>query len=715
MSERVVVQQDTIQVVSVGVQGPPGPPSLSPDGIITVEGDLIRGGSGGTPERLPIGATDDLPTIVDGQVIWQSRERVNLRSHLTLDGSNQATAFQALADSLSAGTQMVLDYGANLGIGAQVTWSGKRLDLVGVGEALLTETSALTVPIIKATDAAKSTIGGFRVVGAETNFIGTVNPQRFALELESSDEVRVIDLRIGGKSRGVIFDRCNRMRVSGLAVTGLIHATQLNGSIDAAVTTITVDSTTGFETAGSFRIEDEIITYTGKTGTTFTGCTRGGSAAAHADNTVVVEYFANVNYHTTCVVDGCSDSIFDGLIGYNIGSVYVHGTVNGVPTGNVVLGLRGHNIYDNGVYLDGGFGTDIIAPFIRNDTGHRNGSSAVKLRHSRNRVIGGGCTGTTIGVSVTGIADANDAYGASGYGSIVDGFVAYACRGSGFFADLTTATETDSPFRDVIFHGCQAIACCARGAASDHSFRLVGTIGGKLDACKVVDHAGSTSSYAIAISGQASPARLNKRNVLSDCEVVWPDSGAPATISVLVSYADDTQINNLTLVNTAAVGVHIVNANRTKVRGTNGINLATSSVTVNPSAASAVDTVVEMFEGMTWVDSGVTTRVIWMGKRVHVVTAAYTLTSTNYDGIETIEAGGAGAAFTITLPLIARSRGRRLIVKRTHATNNITVDGSGAETIDGAANKRLDTQYACVELIGGATEWHLISKDGTIT
>ncbi len=54
-----------------------------------------------------------------------------------------------------------------------------------------------------------------------------------------------------------------------------------------AVTTITVYSTDGFPTAGTLLLETEQITYTGKTSTTFTGCTRGAnSTTAAAHNTV---------------------------------------------------------------------------------------------------------------------------------------------------------------------------------------------------------------------------------------------------------------------------------------------------------------------------------------------------------------------------------------------------------------------------------------------
>lgn len=73
---------------------------------------------------------------------------------------------------------------------------------------------------------------------------------------------------------------------------GWVNASnQLNGAITNSATTITVDSTTGFLSSAAIQIDDEIIYYTGKTGTTFTGCTRGRDgtdAVSHLDNAVVV-------------------------------------------------------------------------------------------------------------------------------------------------------------------------------------------------------------------------------------------------------------------------------------------------------------------------------------------------------------------------------------------------------------------------------------------
>jgi hypothetical protein len=85
---------------------------------------------------------------------------------------------------------------------------------------------------------------------------------------------------------------------------------QLNGAINSAVTTITVDDTTYFPASGELIVESERITYTGKTGTTFTGCTRGANgstAASHADNVVVKIFgkevsFDNTNFATNGVI-----------------------------------------------------------------------------------------------------------------------------------------------------------------------------------------------------------------------------------------------------------------------------------------------------------------------------------------------------------------------------------------------------------------------------
>ena len=69
--------------------------------------------------------------------------------------------------------------------------------------------------------------------------------------------------------------------------------TQVNDGAGLLIgaTTVTVDDTSSFPVRGWFRINDEEITYTGKTATTFTGLVRGAfntTAAAHADDDVIL-------------------------------------------------------------------------------------------------------------------------------------------------------------------------------------------------------------------------------------------------------------------------------------------------------------------------------------------------------------------------------------------------------------------------------------------
>jgi hypothetical protein len=68
------------------------------------------------------------------------------------------------------------------------------------------------------------------------------------------------------------------------------YSTALTSNIDQNVTTIPVVSTTGFSAVGDIMIDAELISYTGITATSFTGCTRGAAASqasAHTSGSLV--------------------------------------------------------------------------------------------------------------------------------------------------------------------------------------------------------------------------------------------------------------------------------------------------------------------------------------------------------------------------------------------------------------------------------------------
>ena len=72
-----------------------------------------------------------------------------------------------------------------------------------------------------------------------------------------------------------------------------IASTTLNGSHSSTVTTLTLTSTSDFDSSGTVHIGGEQVTYTGTTGNDITGCTRGANsttAATHASGTTVTQF-----------------------------------------------------------------------------------------------------------------------------------------------------------------------------------------------------------------------------------------------------------------------------------------------------------------------------------------------------------------------------------------------------------------------------------------
>ena len=68
--------------------------------------------------------------------------------------------------------------------------------------------------------------------------------------------------------------------------------TDVATALTSTATTLTVDSTADFEGDGFIRIGNEVLAYTGKTATSFTGLTRGAggtTAAAHTVDAVITQ------------------------------------------------------------------------------------------------------------------------------------------------------------------------------------------------------------------------------------------------------------------------------------------------------------------------------------------------------------------------------------------------------------------------------------------
>ena len=86
------------------------------------------------------------------------------------------------------------------------------------------------------------------------------------------------------------------LKLDNLVPEVVVGSTSLSNNISSSDTTITVASTKGFPSEyGLLKIDDEIITYTGITATTFTGCIRGFSGITGYDNLSTTDFVDNVN------------------------------------------------------------------------------------------------------------------------------------------------------------------------------------------------------------------------------------------------------------------------------------------------------------------------------------------------------------------------------------------------------------------------------------
>jgi hypothetical protein len=87
-----------------------------------------------------------------------------------------------------------------------------------------------------------------------------------------------------------------------------VAASTLNGAIDAVVTTITVVSTSAFTASGAIWIDGEYITYSGKTGTDFTGCVRG------ADGTTAASHLSGAQVSQSTTFPGWGEAYSDSSV-----------------------------------------------------------------------------------------------------------------------------------------------------------------------------------------------------------------------------------------------------------------------------------------------------------------------------------------------------------------------------------------------------------------
>ena len=63
----------------------------------------------------------------------------------------------------------------------------------------------------------------------------------------------------------------------------------------------------------------------------------------------------------------------------------------------------------------------------------------------------------------------------------------------------------------------------------------------------------------------------------------------------------------------------------------------------------------------------------------------------------------------VTLPLAKDAKGEYFVFKKIVAANTMTIDGAGAETIDGAITQAFTTQWSVVTIASNGTAWYVVA------
>lgn len=147
------------------------------------------------------------------------------------------------------------------------------------------------------------------------------------------------------------------------------------------------------------------------------------------------------------------------------------------------------------------------------------------------------------------------------------------------------------------------------------------------------------------------------------------------------------------------------------------VQVASSFESLSP-ATVAGDLIVEGGTGDVRLPAGALGQVLQMGAAipawvalavvptsVATKTGAYTLTASD----AVILADATGGGFTLTLPTAVGITGHLFHIKKIDATANaVTVDGNGAETLDGAATLTISEQHQSFTLVSDGAVWRLI-------
>lgn len=233
----------------------------------------------------------------------ESRKRVTTESlRVENGGSDGIRIARPATDSLSVtsefaiapvGTSLNLRFARITGTGVVQMATGVGYNVNNVGSITLTNLN--TVVLIDATAASRTiTLPLANAYGA--NVSGQLSIRRIDASANTVTIQRQSTDTLNGTTSELLTN-----------ATSAATVTTLNGAIDSVVTSIVLTNATGFDSSGLVRVDSEVISYSGISTNTLTGCTRGVNGTTAASHSTLANVaIVRSNYGKTYVCDGTS-------------------------------------------------------------------------------------------------------------------------------------------------------------------------------------------------------------------------------------------------------------------------------------------------------------------------------------------------------------------------------------------------------------------------
>lgn len=217
-----------------------------------------------------------------------------------------------------------------------------------------------------------------------------------------------------------------------------------------------------------------------------------------------------------------------------------------------------------------------------------------------------------------------------------------------------------------------------------------------VDAAKIVD--GSVGSAELA--NEAVTFAKMARIPTAASFVIGQGSGADVGAFQLTGDVTATSNGTVTIANNAVTQAKLASNSVGSAQIIDG-NVGTNELANNAVTPAKADL------SLGWVHAGALTANGGMFMKTVVSNVDFTFGATETVVLITDTA----AQRTVTLPALSGNTGRILIIKDASgaaATNNITIDGNGAETIDGTATKVINANYGSLTLVGDVGGWSIL-------